>query len=143
MLCETKFIIILASSMTAQRLIKDYGGGGQVIELLESISGTEGGPGQGASSSLWLLVKESFAPIVERGGDMKVDQTEVSIALSLDEADAGMVPTFRDTFAYLPCCRSNLRQDGCIDDRVGGAHVLSEFFLERICAQTVPNKPGC
>ena len=34
---------------------------------------------------------------------------QVSIALSLDDADAGCMPEFRDTFAYLPCCHPGLR----------------------------------
>ena len=35
--------------------------------------------------------------------------SQVSIALSLDQADEGRQPEFQETYAYLPCCQSGLR----------------------------------
>ncbi len=86
----------------------DLGSG--VIELRECKSSLLNTEEQADSkvSSRWLVIKESFHPTNKRG-DIDVAETEVSIALSLDEADAGTLPRFQDTYAYLPCCQSGLR----------------------------------
>ncbi|GAX80804.1 hypothetical protein CEUSTIGMA_g8240.t1 [Chlamydomonas eustigma] len=94
-------VIVLDDALATEEVPSEQG--------KSSRSGVVSNTREECSIGRWLVTKVCFCPVNLRGGEYSVESSEVSVAISLDEADAGQLPSFQETYAYLPCCHSGLR----------------------------------